>query len=132
MYCTMLIAFVLSAATDAGTSTRKVEERFLAPCCWRENLAVHRSPEAEEMRRELRKLVISGRTEDEIVRFYVARYGPRILREPEGDAALWLKAVPVAAGAIGLLLVAGYIKRAQRRTPAVLGFSAAAQHRRER
>jgi cytochrome c-type biogenesis protein CcmH len=113
---TLLLAAVATAsAAEAQDASRRIEERFLAPCCWRENLAVHRSPEAEEMRAEILQLVKSGKTESEIVDFYVARYGERILREPRGGLSLWLSVVPMLVILAGALLVAGYIVRARRR-----------------
>jgi cytochrome c-type biogenesis protein CcmH/NrfF len=65
-------------------------------------------------------MVSAGRTEDEIVAFYVARYGQRILREPQGSSAIWLRVVPLVVGAVGLLLVASYIVHAHRRKPQVI------------
>ena len=113
----------LGSANQPVSPARRIAERFLAPCCWRENLAVHLSPEAEAMRVELRQLAASGKSEDEIVAFYVARYGGRILREPLGAPAIWLRVMPVAATAIGLGLVTFYIARAQRRKPQVTSAS---------
>ena len=72
------------------------------------------------MRAEVRQMVDTGKTDDEIVAFYVARYGQRILREPQGAPAIWLKVMPVVATAIGLGFVAWYIVRAQRRKPQVI------------
>jgi len=73
----------------------KIEARFVAPCCWHENLAVHNSPAADAMRAEIATLIASGRTEKEIMDHYVARYGERILREPRGQRWLWLTMTPV-------------------------------------
>lgn len=111
------VALALIFASDTAPQSQAIEERFLAPCCWRENLAAHRSPEAEAMRAELRQLLESGKTEDEIVAFYVAKYGQRILREPQGDQAVWLQVIPILGIAAGVLLVAGYIVHARRRVP---------------
>ena len=111
----LIIAFALIPVAATVSPTRRIEQRFLAPCCWRENLAVHRSPEADAMRADVRQLVNAGKTEEEIVAFYVARYGQRILREPQGPPAIWLKTVPLIVSAFGLVVVAWYIAHAQRR-----------------
>lgn len=116
----LLIALAATSAQETGSETRRIEERFLAPCCWRENLAVHRSPDADAIRAELRQLVNAGRTEGEIVAFYIARYGQRILREPQGEPAIWLRTMPVVVSSIGLVFVAWYILRARRRKPGIL------------
>ena len=96
---TGLVVFVLVVpmalvALERGDA-RRIEARFVAPCCWHENLAVHNSPAADQMRAEIAMLVASGRTETEIVDHYVARYGERILREPRGQRWLWLTLTPV-------------------------------------
>jgi cytochrome c-type biogenesis protein CcmH len=115
----LLIAVALVSATETPDLSRRIEERFVAPCCWRENLAVHSSPEAEQMRAEIRELVKSGKTENEIVDLYVARYGERILREPRGRLFFWLTIVPVLALIAGALLVTSYIVRARHRVPEI-------------
>jgi cytochrome c-type biogenesis protein CcmH len=115
----LLISVIVASAAEAQDPSRSIEERFLAPCCWRENLAIHRSPEAEAMRSEIRQLVQAGRTEAEIVNFYVARYGERILREPRGTLSIWLTVVPLVVLMVGTLLVMSYIVRARRRIPEV-------------
>jgi cytochrome c-type biogenesis protein CcmH len=85
-----MLLFLLAGITASSTiaaptdSLRAITERFIAPCCWRENLAVHQSPDAEKMRAEIVQLVADGRTEDEIVEQYVSQYGERILRVPRG------------------------------------------------
>jgi cytochrome c-type biogenesis protein CcmH len=105
----------LAAFVAAGSTTsRGVEDQFVAPCCWRESLATHRSPEADAMRRELRELLQSGKTESEIVSLYVERYGQRILREPRGGLGIWLTVVPIVIAGCGGLFVASYIARARR------------------
>jgi cytochrome c-type biogenesis protein CcmH len=115
----LFISVILAAQANAQDPSRRIEERFLAPCCWRENLAVHQSPAAEAMRNEIRQLVKSGKTEAEIVDFYVARYGERILREPRGGLSLWLTLVPVLAVLTGALVVASYILHSRRKLPKI-------------
>ena len=70
---------------------------LIAPCCWREAIAIHRSEEARQMLNEVKQLVIDGRSEDEIKAIYVARYGVRILADPPGRTGQWLYMVPVGA-----------------------------------
>jgi cytochrome c-type biogenesis protein CcmH len=69
------------------------------------------------MRAEIARLVAAGKSEDQIVDFYVARFGERILREPRGSKLIVSIVVPsvVFAGAAAFLLA--YIRRL-RRTPA--------------
>lgn len=113
----ILIAFAVSSVDETASLTRRIEERFLSPCCWRESLAVHRSPEANAMRADVRRLVDEGKSENEIVVFYVSRYGQRILREPQGGLAMWLRVAPLAFAASGFAFVTWYVIHSCRRTP---------------
>lgn len=113
----ILMAFALASVNETALPTRRIEERFLSPCCWRESLALHRSPDADAMRAEVRQLLEAGKSEDEIVALYVSRYGQRILREPQGRPAIWLQTLPLVMTAIGFAFVTWYIVHARRRTP---------------
>lgn len=72
----------------------KLTHELIAPCCWREPIAIHRSPEALQMLDEVEKLVAEGQSEEEIKNIYVARYGPRILADPAGAPKYWLYPIP--------------------------------------
>lgn len=97
-------------AAPAGEA-RRIEERFLAPCCWSESLAFHNSPKAVEMREEVEGLVAAGKSEAQIVDLYVARYGERILREPRGGRRTVLTLGPLVALALGGTLLVVYLRR---------------------
>lgn len=96
---------------------RKVESRFVAPCCWQESVEVHQSQIAAQMRDEISGMMRQGKSEDEIVAFYVARYGERILWAPRGRRYFWLIVMPVVVLAIGSLLLAYYLARLRRSKP---------------
>ena len=96
--------------SDTPPSARGIEEKFIAPCCWRENLAVHRSPEAEAMRAEIEKFCSEGKSESEIVEHYVKQYGERILRVPRGQRSWWLFAMPAGMLAAGAAFLAYFLK----------------------
>jgi len=72
----------------------RLTHELIAPCCWREPIAIHRSQEALQMLDEVEKLVAEGRSEEEIRNIYVARYGPRILADPPGVSKYWLYLLP--------------------------------------
>ena len=98
----MLSGSVFATVEDRAL-TRSESERYsklthelLAPCCWREAIAIHRSDEALQMLDEVEQLVLAGRSEQEIKAIYVARYGVRILADPPGRAGQWLYVVPFA------------------------------------
>lgn len=90
---------------------KALQKILLAPCCWNEPVATHGSQAAVEMRSEINRLVAQGRTDREIIDFYKARYGMRILIEPEGSRSFWIHVVPPVAVLLGCLWVIWVIRR---------------------
>lgn len=77
-------------------------EEMRCPKCQNQNLADSNSPIAQDLRREIHRMVSDGRSDREIVDFMVARYGEFVLYRPRWDAnTQWLWLVP------GALLFAG-------------------------
>ena len=99
---------------------RQLEDSMLAPCCWAESVAVHRSEIAVRMRLEIAKSVSEGKADREILDHYKSIYGARIMREPEGGARLLVYIVPAIASIAGLLVVLVVIRRLLRHVPADL------------
>jgi cytochrome c-type biogenesis protein CcmH len=99
---------------DGPNRVLRIQDRFIAPCCWSQSVAMHDSPVAREMRDEIVKLVSEGKTEEQIVDHYVARYGERILRQPRGKAWVWLNAVPIGVLTLGVAGVLVFLARARR------------------
>lgn len=87
---------------------------FVAPCCWRESLSTHRSPEAEEIRDEVRGLLAAGRSVDEIRETLVGRYGAAILITPDGARGAWLFVIPILMCMLGLAAGAWALSRWRR------------------
>ncbi len=83
-----------SLTTEQKGRYDRLTHELIAPCCWREPIAIHRSQEALQMLDEVEKLVAEGRSEEEIRNIYVARYGPRILADPPGVSKYWLYLLP--------------------------------------
>ena len=100
---------------ETGAEARRIEARFVSPCCWRENLAVHDSAVAKQLRSEIAQMVASGQTESQIVDEYVARYGERILREPRGARFQILTITPIAVFGIAFLFVIRFLLRVRRK-----------------
>ena len=80
--------------TQAELYNRLTHE-LIAPCCWREPIAIHRSQESLQMLAEVEQLVAAGRSEEEVKALYVSRYGERILADPPGQERTWLYYTPV-------------------------------------
>lgn len=117
----MLLAagLLLAAAVWAQNPgrARALQEKLIAPCCWSESVAMHRSEVAAEMRAEIARMVEEGRSDREILDFYKAKYGTRILMEPEGQLRTWAYTIPIAASVLGLGLVVWLIRRMVKPQP---------------
>lgn len=114
----VLLSVVLSAlayGADTDSRVHRLSSRFVAPCCWHENLSVHTSPLAEELRGEIRGRVAAGETDEQIKVELIHRFGLRILAEPEGTAGLWLTWIPWLISAAGMLTVTWLIWRSAGR-----------------
>ena len=101
----------------------KLTHELIAPCCWREPIAIHRSEESLQMLGEVEQLVTSGRSEEEIKALYVSRYGVRILADPPGNERHWLYYTPVLLFVTAVALAAWRLRSlvrspvAQQRSP---------------
>jgi len=111
----MTIAWAAHAALPPLES--KLQHELLAPCCYRETLDHHMSQEAYNMRAEIHQMVLSGETERQIIDTYKARYGMRILSEPEGAywwIATFIPPVFLAFGVVTLILLVRKWSRSSR------------------
>ncbi len=88
-----------------------LEQRLMAPCCWSETVAEHRSEIALQMRAEIEQMVGEDKSDREILDYYKAQYGMRILTEPEGGLFVVMNVAPVAVLVAGLILVVALIRR---------------------
>jgi cytochrome c-type biogenesis protein CcmH/NrfF len=120
----VLLAVLLAATPQAGAAldvqAKAIESALIAPCCFRQQVSVHSSPAADEVRRDVRARLAAGETPAEILDAYVARYGKRILAEPPAEgfgAALQLAPFVMAFAGIGLL--AFIVRRLTRAVPAI-------------
>lgn len=112
----LLIFLWLLPLAAGDRDVRRIQDKLTAPCCWQESVAVHRSEIAEEMRAEIARMASGGMSEDQIVDYYIARHGERILREPRGSKRLWLMLIPVALITVAFAGLIVFLRR-QRQAP---------------
>lgn len=111
---------VVGAAADPALESRAkaIEGKLMAPCCMSNTVAMHDSEASATIRREIRRALAAGRTEEEILDGFVERYGEQILALPRARgfnlAAYFL---PLALAAI----TTGLLARALRRWRSVSG-----------
>lgn len=89
-------------------------DELRCPKCQNQNLSGSDAPIAKDLRRELHRLIIDGRADQEITQFMVDRYGDFVLYRPQFNA----KTALLWASPILLLLIGGLIWwRQTRRVP---------------
>lgn len=92
---------------------RAIERLLVAPCCYRGTLTDHDSPVADEMRREIRAYLSQGKSRQEILDIFRARYGQAVLTEPpaSGFSDLVLYGIPFGAAALVLFALTYFAAR---------------------
>jgi cytochrome c-type biogenesis protein CcmH len=118
MFVVALGAAQAAPSADLERTARQLEAALVAPCCWSQQVSVHQSPAAEEVRRDLRRRLARGETREQILDDYVVQFGERILAEPRAEGYKRLLHVfPPAALLLSAAGVALLLRRATR--PAV-------------
>lgn len=88
---------------DLEREAKEIENLLIAPCCWRQAVAVHYSPAADRIRAEVREMLASGLGRREILERYIGEHGERILSKPPARGfnilAYFLPVLFLAAGA---------------------------------
>jgi cytochrome c-type biogenesis protein CcmH len=109
-----LLLAVSSIPLTAGQRARidKLENKFMAPCCYTQTIREHNSQEAEQMREEVTSMVASGKSEQEIIGYYKAKYGETILVVPDGMSGALTYLIPVGV----FVLSSGFLIFAIRRS----------------
>lgn len=112
----LTITQIASAGYGAGNPRlERLYATFISPCCWRQNLTVHNSQIADELRAQIAIMVQAGRSDDEIKAALIEKYSKRILALPEGTQRLWLFWTPEVAVAAGLTMISLFFKRSRFR-----------------
>jgi len=98
---TFMLSFSVAAAIDVYTFETEEQEALFktlaaelrCPKCQNNNLADSNASIAKDMRQKTYNLVIEGKTEDEIVTYWIDRFGNFVLYKPPvtlGTAILWV------------------------------------------
>ncbi len=114
---------------DIEREARALEGMLIAPCCFSQQVSVHQSPAADEVRKDVRARLAAGQTRQQILDAYVGNYGKRILAEPpaEGfDRALYLLPPLLLLGSAALVIwlvrrFSGRATQASEPAPVVAG-----------
>jgi cytochrome c-type biogenesis protein CcmH len=120
----LLLAMLLAAAPTPAAyeaEARRLEAALIAPCCWRQQVSVHSSPAADQIRTEIRTRLAAGEAPALILASYEERYGTAILAEPPARGSNWILYLvpPIVLVASGGLLVF-VVRRFSRTSPGAL------------
>ena len=87
--CLALSAAAWAAAAQEGFDDPVLDARYRAltreircPKCLNENIAESKAPVAADLRREVRRLIAEGASDDEVKTFLSSRYGEFVLYRP--------------------------------------------------
>lgn len=115
----LLIALLLALAVPVPGAAQTLEDRtyaiaseLMCPVCAGQTVAESNSPLAQQMRQIIRERLQRGDSREEILAFFVAQFGESVLASPPKRGAglvLWL--APLLAFAIGVIILARYMRR---------------------
>ena len=115
--CVLALA-VTASAQEVDLRTRLIASKLRCPVCQNESVADSQSELSAQMRTVIRDKLAAGETEDQIVGYFVSRYGEWILLEPPRQGVLWFVwLAPVVALLGGAALVIAYLRRSVRPHP---------------
>ena len=103
-----------ATASLADSSTEletRLQHKLMAPCCYGGTVDQHNSDAANQMKAEIHELVIAGRSERQVLDYYKARFGTRILAEPEGLTWWFGTLTPLVALIAGACAVVTLIRK---------------------
>ena len=112
-----LVMFAASSPSQSDTAgmeaeAKEIETLLIAPCCWRQPIADHDSEVAKDMKEQVRKMLVEGKSRQEIVDSYVEQYGVRILSIPPQVGFNRLSfLMPVFFIIAGFFVVGAYLRK---------------------
>ncbi len=125
----ILLSLFLSGVTQASSvetytfSKPEYETRFhelnkilRCPKCQNQNLADSNSMISQDLRREVKRLIEEGRSDEQIMEYMVMRYGSFVLYKPKLDKVTYLLWYgPIGFAVFGMLMVIFVIVRQKRK-----------------
>ncbi len=103
---------LLTASPQPADRVEGIASRLRCPVCQSVSVAESPSATAQAMREIINRQVAEGRSDQEIIAYFVASYGEWVVIEPPargGTLFLWL--LPPAALLVGLLVAGGRRRR---------------------
>ena len=104
----LLSALESDGSDDLLSIQKEIEHSLVAPCCWNMTVDQHDTGAGPRVRAEISELIKAGKTKQEMLDYFVAKYTERILAAPSqktflGKMAYWL--IPIVFIFGGLIAV---------------------------
>lgn len=114
----MLVAVPSADPATLERDARQLETMLIAPCCWMQPVSQHQSQASDDVKQQIRVLLASGKSRQEVLDAFVVQYGPRILAEPpaQGIGRLLYVGLPLAFVLSGAAVIV-FLRRATARRP---------------
>jgi len=101
------LAFIVPKPPTVDQRVYNIAAQLRCPVCQNESVADATSTVALDLRQEIRQQVLSGKSDQQVIQFFIARYGEQtIVWAPQWQGfslLIWL--VPIALMLVGLVLV---------------------------
>ena len=116
--CVWVLALTcVAAAKDPDARAQAIAAQLRCPVCQNESVADSPSELAAQMRTLIGEKIAAGETDEQILDYFVSKYGEWILLEPPRRGLLWLVWVaPAVALSVGGYLALSYVKSREQRT----------------
>ena len=115
----MNIIFLFGFLFAEQDTAMNIKKSLMSPCCWAGTVYdLDHNPEMEE---QIKNFIDQGKTEQEIIDYYVDLYGERILAIPIAkgfNIMVWVAPIIVGLLAIGVLII--YLKSPQTESESVI------------
>ncbi|MFQ5629110.1 MAG: cytochrome c-type biogenesis protein CcmH [bacterium] len=101
-----------SLSTDQYARAGRLAGQLMAPCCYSKTAAEDQSGAAQSVKMEVRRGILEGHSDDEILSGCARVYGERILAQPKAvgfNKMAWI--MPIVALLVGALVYVGFIRR---------------------
>ncbi len=113
----VLVSASIVSAQDLDARTQAIAAELRCPVCQNESVADSPAELAAQMRTLIREKLAAGETEEQIVAYFVSKYGDWILLEPPRRGVLWLVwLAPAGASLVGGYFALSYLRRMIKRT----------------
>jgi cytochrome c-type biogenesis protein CcmH len=125
LLCLPLLAHAAIAVYEFETPEqeqrfRNLIEELRCPKCQNQSISDSDADIAQDMREQVAEMLREGRSDEEIVQFFVTRYGDFVTYKPPVNAeTMILWAGPGVVFVVGLMLVLLQIRRARARAPVI-------------